>query len=92
MNHPEAAPTGKAPQMTRPGISGISPLFIVADVAAALSFYRDRLDFEVSFQEPAQDPFFAPAPMGGSSGWTLRSDQALAPARARADWRTLSRR
>lgn len=45
--------------MTRPGISGISPFFIVADVAAALSFYRDRLDFEVIFQEPAQDPFFA---------------------------------
>ncbi len=29
------------------------------DVAAALSFYRDRLDFEVTFQEPADNPFFA---------------------------------
>lgn len=38
--------------MTRPGISGISPFFIVADVAAAISFYRDMLDFEVIFQEP----------------------------------------
>jgi catechol 2,3-dioxygenase-like lactoylglutathione lyase family enzyme len=45
--------------MTRPGISGISPFFIVADVAAALSFYRDLLGFEVTFQEPAHDPFFA---------------------------------
>lgn len=44
--------------MTRPGISGISPFFIVEDVAAALSFYRDKLDFDVTFQEPAQDPFF----------------------------------
>jgi catechol 2,3-dioxygenase-like lactoylglutathione lyase family enzyme len=45
--------------MTRPVISGISPFFIVQDVAAALSFYRDVLDFEVTFQEPAHDPFFA---------------------------------
>jgi catechol 2,3-dioxygenase-like lactoylglutathione lyase family enzyme len=45
--------------MARPGISGISPFFIVEDVAAALSFYRDRLGFEVTLQEPAHDPFFA---------------------------------
>jgi len=45
--------------MTRPGIAGISPFFIVADVAATLSFYRDMLDFEVTFQEPDEDPFFA---------------------------------
>src|SRR5688572_19838187 len=45
--------------MTRPHISNISPFFIVEDVAAALSFYRERLDFEVTFQEPAHRPFFA---------------------------------
>jgi catechol 2,3-dioxygenase-like lactoylglutathione lyase family enzyme len=41
-----------------PEISGISPFFIVQDAAAALSFYRDRLGFEITFQEPADDPFF----------------------------------
>src|SRR5476649_3053735 len=45
--------------MSRPGISGISPFFIVADVAAAMSFYRDKLGFEVTFQEPTHEPFFA---------------------------------
>ena len=45
--------------MTRAHIANISAFFIVADVTAALSFYRDRLDFEVTFQEPAHDPFFA---------------------------------
>jgi catechol 2,3-dioxygenase-like lactoylglutathione lyase family enzyme len=44
--------------MTRPAISGISPFFIVQDLAIALSFYRDKLGFEVTFQEPADDPFF----------------------------------
>ncbi len=28
-------------------ITGISPLFIVADLDAALSFYRDKLGFRV---------------------------------------------
>jgi len=45
--------------MTRPVISSISPFFIVRDVSTALSFYRDKLDFHVAFQEPDRDPFFA---------------------------------
>jgi catechol 2,3-dioxygenase-like lactoylglutathione lyase family enzyme len=45
--------------MTRPTISGISPFFIVADVPATLSFYRDRLGFEVTFRGPTpEDEFF----------------------------------
>jgi catechol 2,3-dioxygenase-like lactoylglutathione lyase family enzyme len=35
--------------MTRT-ISGITPFFIVANVPAALSFYRDMLGFEVKFR------------------------------------------
>jgi catechol 2,3-dioxygenase-like lactoylglutathione lyase family enzyme len=45
--------------MTRPAISSISPFFIVADMAATLSFYCYKLDFAVTFQEPAPDDFFA---------------------------------
>jgi len=45
--------------MTKPAVSGISPFFIVRDVAAAISFYRDMLDFEVTFQTPDNDLFFA---------------------------------
>jgi catechol 2,3-dioxygenase-like lactoylglutathione lyase family enzyme len=44
--------------MTRPTISSISPFFIVADVPAALSFYRDVLGFEVTFRGPAPDDEF----------------------------------
>src|SRR5438093_9383769 len=32
--------------ITKPEISGIAPFFIVKNVRAALSFYRDRLGFE----------------------------------------------
>lgn len=44
--------------MTRPAISGISPVFIVADVPATLSFYRDMLGFEVTFRGPTPDDEF----------------------------------
>ena len=45
--------------MTRPTISRISPFFIVADVPATLSFYRDTLGFEIAFRGPTpEDEFF----------------------------------
>ena len=44
--------------MSKPGISGIAPLFIVRDVPAALAFYRDRLGFDITFQGPPDDIFF----------------------------------
>ena len=44
--------------MTQPEIGGISPGFIVKDVAAAFSFYCDKLGFEVTFQAEPDDLFF----------------------------------
>ena len=44
--------------MTQAEISGISPFFIVQDVAVALAFYRDRLGFEITFQGPEPDDIF----------------------------------
>jgi catechol 2,3-dioxygenase-like lactoylglutathione lyase family enzyme len=39
-------------------ISSIAPLFIVRNVPAALSFYRDRLGFDITFQGPNPDDIF----------------------------------
>ena len=44
--------------MTQPDISGIAPFFIVRNVPAALSFYRDRLGFDITFQGPEPDDIF----------------------------------
>jgi catechol 2,3-dioxygenase-like lactoylglutathione lyase family enzyme len=44
--------------MAEPEIAGIAPFFIVRDVPAALSFYRDRLGFDVTFQGPDPDDIF----------------------------------
>jgi catechol 2,3-dioxygenase-like lactoylglutathione lyase family enzyme len=45
--------------MTRPAMNGISPLFIVRDAVVAVAFYRDKLGFDVVYQEPPPDDFFA---------------------------------
>ena len=45
--------------MTAPQISSISPVFIVRNVPAAISFYRDMLGFDVEHQQPERQPFFA---------------------------------
>jgi catechol 2,3-dioxygenase-like lactoylglutathione lyase family enzyme len=52
--------------MTQPKISSIAPCFIVRDLAAALSFYRDRLGFDITFKGPADDPFFGIVCRGGA--------------------------
>jgi catechol 2,3-dioxygenase-like lactoylglutathione lyase family enzyme len=54
------------PAVTRPEIAGISPFFIVQDVGRALSFYRDRLGFEVTFQGFGDDLFFGIVQRGGA--------------------------
>jgi catechol 2,3-dioxygenase-like lactoylglutathione lyase family enzyme len=52
--------------MNKADISSIAPFFIVQDLAAALSFYRDRLGFDITFQGPADDPFFGIVCRGGA--------------------------
>ena len=44
--------------MTKPDITGIAPFFIVRNVPAALSFYRDRLGVDITFQGPDPDDIF----------------------------------
>jgi catechol 2,3-dioxygenase-like lactoylglutathione lyase family enzyme len=45
--------------MTRPATTAISPFFIVSNVDRTIAFYRDKLGFETTFQQPEQNPFFA---------------------------------
>ena len=52
--------------VTQPEISSVSPFFIVQDAPAALAFYRERLGFEITFQEPAHEPFFGIVRRGGA--------------------------
>ena len=40
-------------------LGAIWPCLIVGDMEETLTFYRDRLGFEVIYQAPEPDPFFA---------------------------------
>ena len=44
--------------MTKAVISGIAPFFISRHVPTALSFYRDRFGFDITFQGPSDDDIF----------------------------------
>jgi catechol 2,3-dioxygenase-like lactoylglutathione lyase family enzyme len=45
--------------MSRPTINGIAPFFIVRNAPESFAFYRDKLGFDVLYQGPEGDPFFA---------------------------------
>lgn len=45
--------------MTRAATPAISPFFVVEDVGRSIAFYRDRLGFEVTYQQDDNDLFFA---------------------------------
>ena len=64
--------------MTKTAISGIAPFFIVKNVPAALTFYRDRLGFEVTYQGPQEDDiFFGIVQRGGAM--IMMKDVAVDP-------------
>jgi uncharacterized glyoxalase superfamily protein PhnB len=44
---------------TRARLDAITPLFIVREVLPAIAFYRDQLDFSLSYIGPDGDPYFA---------------------------------
>lgn len=52
--------------MTKPEIGGISPFFIVKDVAAAFAFYCGKLGFEVTFQAEPDNLVFGIVKRGGA--------------------------
>jgi hypothetical protein len=46
------------PPAIKAEITGIAPFFIVRNVPAAMSFYRDRFGFEITFQGPSDNDIF----------------------------------
>ena len=56
----------------------ISPFFIVTNVDKTIAFYRDQLGFEVTFQQPDQNPFFAIILRDGAQIF-LKSEKDIAP-------------
>jgi catechol 2,3-dioxygenase-like lactoylglutathione lyase family enzyme len=72
--------------MTPPAIASISPSFIVRNVTSAISFYRDKLGFAVTHQQPDHDPFFAIVQRGGAMIFVKDVGVEPLPNRKRHDW------
>ena len=65
--------------MTRPTVESMSPFFIVSHVDTITAFYRDRLGFQVQFQEPDKEPFFAIVGRDGAQLFLKAGDAAPLP-------------
>lgn len=64
--------------MTRAKTEAISPFFIVSNVDRTIAFYRDKLGFEMTFQQPERDPFFAILVRDGAQLF-VKSDKGVSP-------------
>ena len=59
--------------MTKTEITCIAPFFIVRNVPVALSFYRDRLGFDITFQGPSDNDIFFGIVQRGAAMIILKS-------------------
>lgn len=64
--------------MTRPTTTAISPFFIVSNVDRTVTFYREKLGFETTFQEPDRNPSFAVIRRDGAQ-LLVKSDEGVRP-------------
>lgn len=73
-----------------PTISDITPFFIVANVPATLSFYRDKLGFEVTFRGPSpEDEFFGIVRRDGAVIWFKALGEIGVGGGVRIAWRSV---
>jgi len=69
-------------------LTAIRPSFIVRDLQASIAHYRDRLGFQLDFQGPDEDPFWAGVSRDGI-GIMLKAvapDVPPQPNRSRHEW------
>jgi len=59
MNSTEAAATPPKSEESSRNLASIRPNFIVKDLQAAIAYYRERLGFQLDFQGPDDEPFWA---------------------------------
>ena len=59
MNATKTAANDSTGKETTRNLVSISPFFIVKDLQASIAFYRERLNFQVDFQGPAGDVYYA---------------------------------
>jgi hypothetical protein len=59
MNSPKTASQRANPEGASRNLVSISPFFIVKDLQASISYYIERLGFQLDFHGPDDDPYYA---------------------------------
>src|SRR5215467_6993035 len=59
MNATNTATNGSIHEGARRNLVSITPFFIVKDLQASIAFYRERLGFQLDFQGPDGDVYYA---------------------------------
>lgn len=74
--------------MTDRNLVGIRPSFIVRDLQASIAYYREKLGFQLDFQGPDGDPFWAGVSRDGVGIMlkTVAPDVPPQPHHTRHEW------
>ena len=67
MNSTKAAANPSNQEEAKRNLVSISPFFIVKDLQVSIRYYIERLGFELEFQGPADDPYYAGVKRDGVS-------------------------
>jgi hypothetical protein len=59
MNSTKAAANRSNREGAKRNLASISPFFIVKDLQASIAYYTDRPGFQLDFEGPADDPYYA---------------------------------
>ena len=88
MNSTETASPRPNPEGASRNLASINPFFIVQDLQASISYYVERLGFQLDFQGPDQDPYYGRVSRDGI-GIMLKAilpDVLPRPNRTRHEW------
>jgi catechol 2,3-dioxygenase-like lactoylglutathione lyase family enzyme len=79
---------GVHPDKPPKNLVSITPFFIVKDLQASIAFYRDRLGFQLDFQGPPDDVYYAGVSREGASIMlkTILPDVLPQPNHTRHPW------
>lgn len=67
MNPPDTASPGAVPGERQKNLISITPFFIVADLQASITHYLERFGFQLDFQGPPGDVFYAQVHRDGAA-------------------------
>lgn len=88
MNAPRSDSALRHPDAAGGNLVAITPCFIVADLPASVAYYVERLGFQLDFQGPEQDPYYARVSRDGVGVMlkAIRPDVLPHPNRSRHEW------